>query len=150
MYGYVDGIDFRNMEAMKYWSFPKNYAHDKNQEIKNLIFSGDYYGALKVDGYYQRLEKDEDGNVMMIARNRNVKGEVVDKIEWVPQIKPLMDALPNGTVLLCEVYLPGDEGSRKITSLLGCLKDKCIARQEAGKKLHFYIFDICVQRQCKY
>ena len=38
MYGYVDGIDFRNMEAMKYWSFPKNYAHDKNQEIKSYLF----------------------------------------------------------------------------------------------------------------
>lgn len=46
-------------------------------------------------------------------------------------------------MLLCEAYLPGDEGSRKVTSLLGCLKDKCLARQEAGKKLHFYIFDIC-------
>ena len=143
MYGYVDGIDFRNIEAMKYWSFPKNYAHDKTQEIKNLIFSGDYYGALKVDGFFQRLCKDEDGNTMMIARNRNVKGEAVDKIEWVPQVQTLMDALPNGTVLLCEAYLPGDEGSRKVTSLLGCLKDKCLARQEAGKKLHFYIFDIC-------
>ena len=142
MYGYVDGIDFRNIEAMKYWSFPKNYAHDKAQEIKNLIFSGDYYGALKVDGFFQRLCKDEDGNVMMIARNHNVKGEAVDKIEWVPQVQSLMEALPNGTVLLCEAYLPGDEGSRKVTSLLGCLKDKCLARQEAGKKLHFYIFII--------
>ena len=26
---------------------------------------------------------------------------------------------------------------------MGCLKDKCIARQESGQKLHFYIFDIC-------
>lgn len=143
MKGFVDGVDWLNAEAMKYWSFPKNYSKDKNEEVKQLIFSGDYWGALKVDGYYQRLIKDEDGNTMMVARNKNVNGEPVNKIDWVPQIKDLMDAIPNGSVLLCECYLPGDEGSRKITSLLGCLKDKCIARQESGSKLHFYIFDVC-------
>lgn len=98
---------------------------------------------MKVDGYYQRLIKDEDGNYFMVARNKNVKGEAVNKIEWVPQLQDFMAQLPNGTVLLSECYLPGHEGSKNITSLLGCLKDKCVARQESGQKLHFYIFDIC-------
>lgn len=143
MKGYVDGIDWLNCPAMKYWSFPKSYAKDSKAEIKNYIFSGDYIGALKVDGYYQRLVKDEDGNCFMIARSKNVKGEPVDKYEWVPQLHSFMESLPNGTVLLSECYLPGDEGSKKITTLLGCLKDKCIARQKAGKELHFYVFDVC-------
>lgn len=127
---------------MRYWSFPASYKGDKKAETRNMIFSGDYYGALKVDGYYERLIKDEDGNCFMIARSKNVKGEAVDKYEWVPQIHSFMDSLPNGTVLLSECYLPGNEGSQKITSLLGCLKDRCIARQEKGQKLHFYIFDV--------
>ena len=142
MKGYVDGYDWVSAEAMKYWSFPSGYKKDKKAEVRNLIFSGDYLGSLKVDGYYQRLIKDEDGNCFMIARNKDVNGNPINKIEWIPQIQPFMDAIPNGSVFFCEAYLPGDEGSRKITSLLGCLKDKCIQRQEKGQKLHLYIFDV--------
>ena len=142
MVGFIDGIDWVNCEAMKYWSYSSGYTKDKKTEIRNYIFSGDYLGALKVDGYYQRLVKDEDGNCFMIARNKDVNGNAINKLDWVPQLKPFMDALPNGTVFFCEAYLPGNEGSRKITSLLGCLKDKCIQRQEKGQKLHFYIFDV--------
>ena len=142
MKGYAGGIDWINAEPMKYWSFPSSYKGDKKAETRNMIFSGDYWGALKVDGYYERLIKDEDGNCFMVARSKNVKGEAVDKYEWVPQLHPFMESLPNGTVLLSECYLPGNEGSQKITGLLGCLKDRCIARQAAGQKLHFYIFDV--------
>lgn len=142
MVGYVNGIDWVNCEAMKYWSYPSGYKKDSKTEIRNYIFSGDYLGALKVDGYYQRLVKDEDGNCFMIARNKDVNGNPINKLEWVPQLQSFMDNLPNGTVFFCEAYLPGNEGSRKITSLLGCLKDKCIQRQEVGQKLHFYIFDV--------
>ena len=139
----IKDIDWVNAESMKYWSFPSSYSIEKRKsEIKNAIFSGEYYGALKVDGYYQRLVKDEDGNCFMIARNKGVNG-VIDKYEWVPQLHSFMNKLPNGSVLLCECYLPNNEGSSKITTLLGCLKEKCIARQEAGQKLHFYIFDVC-------
>lgn len=143
MKGYVAGIDWINAEAMKYWSFTAATPPEKRrQETKNMVFSGDYAGALKVDGYYERLIKDEDGNCFMVARSKNVKGEATEKLAWVPQIHDFMAALPNGTVLLSECYLPGNEGSQKITSLLGCLQEKCIARQEKGQKLHFYIFDI--------
>lgn len=143
MKGFVNGIDWINAEAMKYWSFPSSYTDEKKKnEVHDAIFGGDYFGALKVDGYYQRLVKDEDGNCFMIARSKGVNG-AINKYDWVPQLHPFMENLPNGTVLLCECYLPGNEGSNKITSLLGCLKDKCIARQEKEQKLHFYIFDVC-------
>ena len=143
MEGYVNGIDWINAEAMKYWSFPSSIPVDKRRaETHNMVFSGDYIGALKVDGYYERLIKDEDGNCFMVARSKNVKGEATEKLAWVPQIHDFMESLPNGTVLLSECWLPGNEGSKKITSLLGCLKDKCIARQAADQKLHFYIFDV--------
>ena len=144
MNGLIGDIDWVNAEPMRYWSPPASYSLEKKKtEVVNAIYSGDYYGALKVDGFYQRLVKDEDGNCFMVARSKNVKGEAVNKIEWVPQLQDFMAQLPNGTVLLSECYLPGNEGSKNITTLLGCLKDKCIARQEKGQKLHFYVFDIC-------
>ena len=142
MKGYVDGIDWINAEAMKYWSFPSSYTKDKKAETRNMIYSGEYTGAIKVDGYYERLIKDEDGNCFMVARSKNVNGEAVEKIDWVPHIKSFMSSLPTGTVLLSECFLYGNEGSKKITSLLGCLKEKCIERQNKGQKLQFYVFDV--------
>ena len=63
MKGFICDIDWVNAEAQKYWSIPASYSEEKRKsEVVNAIYSGDYYGALKVDGYYQRLIKDEDGN----------------------------------------------------------------------------------------
>ena len=143
MKGYVAGIDWINAEAMKYWSFAAGTSPEKRKaETKNMIFSGEVLGAIKVDGYYERLIKDEDGNCFMVARSKNVNGQATEKLAWVPQIQDFMDSLPNGTVLLSECYLPDNEGSKRITSLLGCLKDKCITRQKKDGALHFYIFDV--------
>ena len=143
MRGYVKGIDWINAEAMKYWSHTSaTPAERRKQEVRNAIFSGEYLGARKIDGYYERLIKDEDGNCFMVARSKNVHGEATEKLAWVPQIHDFMESLPNGTVLLSECWLPGAEGSKGITTLLGCLKDKCIARQQKGQMLNFYIFDV--------
>lgn len=140
----INGIDWINCDAMRYWSYPNSYKKDFKAEIKNYIFSGDYCGALKRDGYYQRCCINSKGEAFLISRNKSVSGEAINKIDWVPHLKPYFDSLPKNTVLLCEIYLPGNEGSKKITSLLGCLKDKCIARQEAAQKLHLYVFDVMV------
>ena len=142
MIGFINGIDWVNIEPMRYWSFTASTPDSVKQEtVKSAIFSGDYMGALKVDGYYQRVVKDEDGQIFMIARSRNVKGEVVDKHEWVPQLNDWFAALPNGTCFLCECYLPTSESSKSTTSILGCLKEKAITRQKANP-LHLYVFDV--------
>ena len=82
MKGYIKDIDWLNIEAMKYWSYPSSYKKDSKTEIRNYIFSGQYMGSLKVDGYYQRIVKDEDGNCFMIARNKDVKGNPINKLDW--------------------------------------------------------------------
>lgn len=142
MKGYVGNIDWVNAEAMKYWSYTKA-AKNPKEEIRNFIFSGDYCGALKRDGYYERIVKDDDGEVFMIARNPGVNG-VINKVEWVPHLKYFFDSIPNGTVLLCEIYLEGLEGSKNVTKYLGCSKDECIRRMARdGRYLKLYVFDIC-------
>ena len=142
MTGYIDGYNFKEMEPMKYFAPPSSWADEKKRENARMkIYSGEWFGAEKFDGYFAKLVKDEDGNVGLYSRSRNVKGEFPEKSEWVPHLKPFFDALPNGTCLLGELYLPSAPGSRNITSLMGCLKEKAVARQEKGEKLHFYIFD---------
>lgn len=151
MKGVIAGIDWLNAEPMKYWSFPASYPKDKKKnEVESLIKNGEYLGALKVDGYYQRLVKDEDGNVFMVARNKNVKGDITNKIEWLPHLNPWLSSLPCGTCFLCECYLPHNEGSKNTTTILGCLKDEAIKRQADIGKLHLYIFDVMAYQNCNF
>lgn len=142
MLGFIDGYDFGEMEIMKYYSPPSTWSDEKKRDnAKAKIFSGDWLGAAKYDGYFAQLIKDEDGNILLYSRSRGVNGKFADKHEWVPHLQPFFDALPIGTCLLGELYLPSAPGSKNITSIMGCLKEKAIARQEKGEKLHFYIFD---------
>ena len=143
MYGYIDGYDFGEMEAMKYYAPPASWTDERKKDnAHSKIFSGDWFGAEKKDGYFAKLIKDEDGNIILYSRSRGVNGKFADKHEWVPHLNPFFDALPNGTCLLGELYLPSQPGSKNITTIMGCLKDKAIARQDKGEKLHFYVFDI--------
>ena len=142
MYGYIDGYNFGEMEAMKYWAPPSSWTDQKKKDhAHNCVFGGDFLGAEKKDGYFAKLIKDEDGNIILYSRSRGVNGKFADKHEWVPHLKPFFNALPNGTCLLGEVYFPSKPGSRQVTTIMGCLKEKAIERQEKGEKLHFYVFD---------
>jgi ATP-dependent DNA ligase len=58
----------------------------------------------------------------------------------VPHIKEILDKVPNGTVFLGELFFYNKRGSRNVTTIMGCLKDKAIARQKK-EKLSYYIFD---------
>ena len=138
----IDNVDFINAPAEKYWSFPKSYKGDSKKDTKNFIMSGTYIGAEKMDGHYARFIKDMDGNMRLQGRSESVNGGYLNKIEWVPQCMDFFNNLPNGTCLLGELYFPNNRGSRKVTTILGCLKDKALDRQEKGEKLNYYIFDV--------
>lgn len=138
----IDGIEFHELPAERYWSFPKSYKKDPKEETRNMIFSGDYIGARKIDGAYYRFVKDMDGEMTLQGRSRGVSGDFLNKIGHVPQLHEFFNALPNGTCLLGELYFPNNEGSNKVTTIMGCKENKAIERQEKGEKLHYYIFDI--------
>ena len=138
----IDGIDFQELESEKYWSFPKSFKGDPKEETRNMIFSGNYIGARKMDGAYYRFIKDVDGNMRLQGRSKSVSGEYLDKLDHVPHLLPYFESLPNGTCLLGEIYFPQNEGSSNVTTIMGCLAPKAIGRQTKGPKLHYYIFDV--------
>ena len=138
----IEGIDFQNLEAEKYWSFPKSFKGDPKEETRNMIFSGNYLGARKMDGAYYRFIKDMNGNMRLQGRSKSVSGEYLDKLDHVPHLLPYFESLPNGTCLLGEIYFPDNEGSSNVTTIMGCLAPKAIERQTKGPKLHYYIFDV--------
>lgn len=142
MYGFIDGYDFGEMEAMKYYAPPSTWSDEKKRENARMkIYSGEWFGAEKKDGYFAKLIKDEDGNIILYSRSRGVNGKFADKHEWVPHLNPFFEGLPVGTCLLGELYFPSQPGSKNVTTIMGCLKEKAITRQEKGEKLHFYVFD---------
>lgn len=142
MFGYINGFDFGEMEAMKYWAPPSSWTDTKKREnAHSRIFGGEWLGAEKKDGYFAKLIKDEDGNIILYSRSRGVNGKFADKHEWVPQLNEFFSALPNGTCLLGELYFPSKPGSRNVTTIMGCLAEKAVDRQSKGEKLHFYVFD---------
>ena len=140
MNGYIDSIDFKNLEPERYWSFPKNYKKNKVETAKYMVMSGEYLGSRKMDGIYGRFIKDEDGNCFLMTRNKGVNGSYANKILYLPQLKEFLWGIPKGSCFLGEIYFPDDEGSRKVTTICGCLLDKARERQ-VDKKLHYYIFD---------
>ena len=138
----IDGVNFQELEAEKYWSFPKSFKGDPKEETRNMIFSGNYLGARKMDGAYYRFIKDMDGNMRLQGRSKSVSGDYLCKLDHVPHLMPYFERLPNGTCLLGEIYFPKNEGSSNVTTIMGCLTPKAIERQEKGEKLHYYIFDV--------
>ena len=142
----IEGIDFYNLEAMKYFSPSTSWsAEKKKQNAMEKIFSGDWYGARKVDGIFCMCGKNPDGEIFLRPRAKNTKGEFVNKVDWVPQIHWFLNELEPGTVLLGEVYLPRDEQAKTTTSIMNCLLKKSLARQTNPEdKLHLYVFDILV------
>ena len=134
--------NFHNLEVQKYWSFPSSFKGDKALETKNMIFSGDYVGSRKMDGAFYKFWKDEDGNMELLGRSKSVSGDYLNKIGHVPHLHEFFESLPNGTCLIGEIYFPEKEGSKNVTTIMGCLEQKARERQEKGMKLHYYVFDV--------
>ena len=72
MYGVIDGYDFGEMEVMRYWAPPASWNEEKKRDnARTRIFSGDFLGAEKKDGYFAKLIKDEDGNIVEAPGQEN-------------------------------------------------------------------------------
>ena len=78
----IDGIDFQELEAEKYWSFNARKPIEwKKEERNKMIYSGQYWGTEKKDGAYYRFIKGMNGNMRLQGRSRNVQKEFLNKIE---------------------------------------------------------------------
>ena len=140
----IDGIDFYQLEAMKYFSPSTSWNTEKKKEnAMQKIFSGDWWGAQKRDGIFVMVGKNFDNEIFLRPRAKNTKGEFVNKVDWVPQIHRYLNSLEPGTVLLGELYLPRDEQAKSTSSIMNSLQPRAVKKQEKEEdKLILYIFDI--------
>ena len=140
----IEGTDFYQLEAMKYYSPSTSWSPEKKKEnAMSKIFSGEWWGAQKRDGIFVMCGRNPEGEIFLRPRAKNTKGEFVNKVDWVPQIHDFLKGLGFGTVLLGELYLPRDEQAKSTSSIMNCLLKKSLARQSKEEdKLHLYVFDV--------
>ena len=84
----IDNVDFYDkFQPQKYWSFSSSTPVTKRRaEAKAMIESGQYYGSRKMDGSWEMIVKDMDGNFWARSRTESVNGGYVNKSEWIPHI----------------------------------------------------------------
>lgn len=127
--------DFKVYEPMLVGKAPEDYLD---------LLDGDenWLGSVKKDGYWEQLVK-EDGEVHLFSRNVSKDtGFYCDKIDNVLHIKKWAEeALPDGTVIIGEIYYPG-KTSKDVTKVMGCLADKAVERQREFGDIHFYCHDM--------
>ena len=140
----INGIDFYNLEAMKYYSPSTSWSEEKKkQNAMDKIFSGEWWGAQKRDGIFCMCGKNPGGEIFLRPRAKNTKGVFVNKVDWVPQIHRYLNELEPGTVLLGELYLPRDEQAKSTSSIMNSLQPRAVKKQQKEEdKLILYIFDI--------
>lgn len=148
----IEGIDFYELEAMRYYSPSTSWSAEKKKEnAEQKIFSGDWIGSLKKDGTFCMCGRNLEGEIFLRPRARNVKKEFVNKVDWVPQFHQFLKELDPGTVFLGEVYLPFNEQAKATTSILNCLLSKSLKRQENEEsRLYLYIFDVLAENGKSY
>lgn len=144
----IEGIDFYQLEAMKYYSPSTSWSAEKKKEnAMQKIFSGEWWGAQKRDGIFCMCGRNQDGDIFLRPRAKNTKGEFVNKVDWVPQIHRYLNELEPGTVLLGELYLPRDEQAKSTSSIMNSLQPRAVKKQQKEEdKLHLYIFDVLANK----
>ena len=144
----IEGIDFYQLEAMKYYSPSTSWSAEKKKEnAMQKIFSGEWWGAQKRDGIFVMCGRNQDGDIFLRPRAKNTKGEFVNKVDWVPQIHTFLAAMDPGTVFLAELYLPRDEQAKSTSSIMNSLQPRAVKKQQKEEdKLHLYIFDILANK----
>lgn len=103
---------------------------------------GTWFAELKKDGALYMYVKGLSGENYLFGRTVSKKtGLLTEKSANVPHIIEAFKNIPNGTILLGEIYYPG-KTSKDVTSIMGCLPEKAIERQKGEYGyIHYYVYD---------
>lgn len=103
---------------------------------------GTWFAQLKKDGALYMYVKGLNGENYLFGRTVSKKtGLLTEKSTNVPYIIEAFHDIPNGTIILGEIYYPG-KTSKDVVSIMGCLPTKAIERQNGSYgPIHFYIYD---------
>lgn len=124
------------IDAMKVWKLPAG----KESMLSEMCQNGQYFLEEKVDGAWYQYEKTDNYAYLFGRGESKVTGALTEKSANIPHIMDALSCLPPNTILIGEIYVPGGT-SKNVTSVMGCLPELAIKRQE-NKPIHYYIHDI--------
>lgn len=112
-----------------------------DSQLKNCE-DGTWFAQLKKDGALYMYVKGINGENYLFGRTVSKKtGLLTEKSANVPHIIEAFHDIPNGTIILGEIYYPG-KTSKDVVSIMGCLSQKAIERQNGSYgPIHYYIYD---------
>lgn len=132
------------------FQIPAMRYHNKLSDaaVDAAFTNGEWVAQEKIDGAWYMLEKINDEHIYLFGRTKSKKtGELTEKSENVPHIIEWARQLPDGTILLGEIFVPGGH-SNDVTKIMGCTATNAIKRQtqteEFGGLIHYYVFD-CIR-----
>lgn len=139
-----------NLYPYSYQYEPMKYNGSPSQALINEAFKGNgtWVAQQKYDGALYMLEKIDNDHIYLFARTKSRKtGELVEKSDNVPHIITWAKNLPDDTILLGEIYVPGGK-SNDVTKIMGCLPARAVDRQFRSngefQPVHYYVFD-CIR-----
>ena len=124
------------IEPMKIWKLPSG----KEGMFPELCESGEYFAEEKVDGYFYEYEKTNNYAYLFSRNTSTTTGLLSEKSANVPHIMDALSCMPANTILIGEIYYPGGT-SKTVTTVMGCLAELAIKRQE-NNPIHYYLHDI--------
>ncbi len=124
------------IDAMKIWKLPAG----KEFMLSEMCQNGDYFLEEKIDGAWYQYEKTDNYAYLFGRGESKVTGVLTEKSANVPHIMEALSCLPKNTILIGEIYVPGGT-SKNVTSIMGCLPELAIKRQE-NNPIHYYVHDI--------
>lgn len=124
------------IDAMKVWKLPVG----KESMLSEMCQNGQYFLEEKVDGAWYQYEKTDNYAYLFGRRESKVTGALTEKSTNIPHIMDALSCLPHNTILIGEIYVPGGT-SKNVTSIMGCLPELAIKRQE-NNPIHYYVHDI--------
>ena len=124
------------LPAMLIWKLPAG----KEDKLSEVCENGDYFLEEKVDGAFYQFVKTQNYSYLFGRTVSRKTGLLTEKGANVPHIIDALSAVPADTAIVGEIYVPGGT-SKDVTSIMGCLAEKAIARQK-DNPIHFYLHDI--------
>lgn len=124
------------LPAMLIWKLPAG----KEDKLSEVCENGDYFLEEKVDGAFYQFVKTPNHSYLFGRTVSRKTGLLTEKGANVPHIIDALSAVPADTAIVGEIYVPGGT-SKDVTSIMGCLPEKAIARQK-DNPIHFYLHDI--------
>lgn len=124
------------LPAMLIWKLPAG----KEDKLSEVCENGEYFLEEKIDGAFYQFVKTPNHSYLFGRTVSRKTGLLTEKGANVPHIMGALSSIPADTVIVGEIYVPGGT-SKDVTSIMGCLPEKAIARQK-DNPIHFYLHDI--------